>query len=360
MALPGDPDRTRVRDGRGEAGESRRERWAGAPQGRSAGIPHRGAGPRCGPGVRLEARDLLACRVVISPLSALLVPLFVTGDPLLGDLGSWFDAARRAISESTLVLRAIFDGVPAAAALGLLIAPLPHPRPSLANQVDALARLPGPLIARLLRSAAASSDARASSARAALRMDVSRLAPALARETDRVWRATFPSGWADVRTALDDESSRLAGDAIQVGLGTTLSRTLPDVRFDVTGKPNEQDASDLSGLLLLPVVGAGRAVVSRSPAGPMLAHYPAAASASHPDAASRVFGRTRAELLKRLTTPQSTSALARQLGLSTGTVSYHLLRLHQSGLLERNRDGHLVLYRLSARGRNLLDRPPTP
>lgn len=359
MAVSSGPGGAAARRGRGGAGDPQRERWAGtARTGHTCIVP--GTAGKSRPSrVGVATSDLLACRAVISPLSALLVPLFVGGDPGMADVGSWLESARRAVSESTLVLRALLDAAPAAAALGVLIAPLPHPRPALADQVDALARLPGPQIAGALRASGRQSAGRSMAARAALGLDIARLAPTLARETDRVWRATFTAAWARVRPALHDETSRLSEDALRLGLGLTLSRTLPEVRFSVTGKPPQADPADLPGLLLLPVVGAAGTLISRSPSGPTLAHYSTAATTPNPGAASRVFGRTRAQLLTRLATPQSTSALARQLGLSTGTVSYHLLRLYRSGLLERSRDGHQVLYRLSARGRHLLDHPTT-
>ena len=59
---------------------------------------------------------------------------------------------------------------------------------------------------------------------------------------------------------------------------------------------------------------------------------------------SRVLGRRRSTLLADLRTARSTTELAGRHTLSPATVSYHLSRLHDAGLVTRRQAGHEVLY----------------
>jgi DNA-binding transcriptional ArsR family regulator len=57
-----------------------------------------------------------------------------------------------------------------------------------------------------------------------------------------------------------------------------------------------------------------------------------------------VVGRTKAELLRQLESPATTTDLARRLELTTGGVSQHLTALRAAGLVAANRDRQHVLY----------------
>ena len=71
-------------------------------------------------------------------------------------------------------------------------------------------------------------------------------------------------------------------------------------------------------------------------------------------ALERLIGRGRAELLSRLTRPGTASELARELGLSLGTVGRHLRILRDAGLIVGLREGHKVVYRVAVRGAELV------
>ncbi|MGH3461416.1 MAG: ArsR/SmtB family transcription factor [Kribbellaceae bacterium] len=66
---------------------------------------------------------------------------------------------------------------------------------------------------------------------------------------------------------------------------------------------------------------------------------------SEGDALGALVGRARAAILARLDVPMTTTALARELGQSAGTVSTHLSILRACGLLTSWRAGRSVLYR---------------
>jgi DNA-binding transcriptional ArsR family regulator len=69
-----------------------------------------------------------------------------------------------------------------------------------------------------------------------------------------------------------------------------------------------------------------------------------------------LLGRARATLLEALRSPATTTELARALGVTPSAVSQHLAVLRESGLVERERSGRRVGYRITALGTALLDR----
>ena len=72
-------------------------------------------------------------------------------------------------------------------------------------------------------------------------------------------------------------------------------------------------------------------------------------------ALEELLGAARARLLAALRSPATTTALARQLGVTPSAVSQHLAVLHRSGLVDRRRSGRSVLYQTSEVGLALLE-----
>lgn len=78
---------------------------------------------------------------------------------------------------------------------------------------------------------------------------------------------------------------------------------------------------------------------------------PAVTDSTHLDA---LLSRTRAECLGALTTPRTTSALARAVGMSIATASKQAAVLRQTGLVDSVRDGGSVRHQATDLGRALL------
>jgi DNA-binding transcriptional ArsR family regulator len=74
-------------------------------------------------------------------------------------------------------------------------------------------------------------------------------------------------------------------------------------------------------------------------------------------AAEHLLGVMRARLLSTLRSPATTTALARQLGVTPSAVSQHLAFLHRGGLIDRQRSGRAVLYQTSELGSAMLSTP---
>jgi|KBSSwiStaDraftv2_1062776.scaffolds.fasta_scaffold26159_2 DNA-binding transcriptional ArsR family regulator len=83
----------------------------------------------------------------------------------------------------------------------------------------------------------------------------------------------------------------------------------------------------------------------------------------HPNVGDRLailVGRSRADLLRALSIPTTTSLLAASLGLSASTVSEHLSALVAAGVVVRHRRGSRVLYELDRAGKALLGHLGSP
>ena len=118
------------------------------------------------------------------------------------------------------------------------------------------------------------------------------------------------------------------------------------------------------GLVLCPSVFGGPDVnVKQRTSSRTTLRYPArglgtlwTASTDPPsDALAQLVGRPRARLLRALTSPATTTLLAREQGVTASAVSQHLVVLHANGLISRHRTGRHVLYVLSQNGRKLVD-----
>lgn len=69
-----------------------------------------------------------------------------------------------------------------------------------------------------------------------------------------------------------------------------------------------------------------------------------------------LLGRTRAEALRALCVPHSTSELARRIGTSVGTASKHASVLRESGLVTSTRHANTVVHVATRLGRSLVER----
>jgi DNA-binding transcriptional ArsR family regulator len=123
-----------------------------------------------------------------------------------------------------------------------------------------------------------------------------------------------------------------------------------------------------NGLILMPsAFWNGRPLITWDPLAPAqhVLIYPAVPDGREPggrsselaDALGALLGPTRATVLTTLRRPQTTSGLARELGLSTSTVSDHTATLREAGLITSRREGQKVEHRLTRLGHALITQP---
>ncbi|MFF0560262.1 helix-turn-helix domain-containing protein [Streptomyces sp. NPDC020472] len=174
------------------------------------------------------------------------------------------------------------------------------------------------------------------------------------RVLDRAQRAAYETVLAPVWPLVQDlhraEFTRYALTVAERGLGAALTALAPGLRDDVwewPGPPREVRLAG-RGLVLLPTFHwRGGPLVQDLPDRPVVLAYPAGAGlplvpSGDGDGLSGVLGRTRAELLRVLTEPRTTTELARRLGVSNATASAHAAALRAAGLLTTTRTGRSV------------------
>ncbi|MEU0401225.1 helix-turn-helix domain-containing protein [Streptomyces sp. NPDC006197] len=177
------------------------------------------------------------------------------------------------------------------------------------------------------------------------------------RVLERAQRAAYETVLAPVWGRVQDlhrgEFTRHALTVAERGLGAALTALAPGLRDGVwewPGAPREVRLAG-RGLVLLPTFHwrggplvqdlPGRPAVLAYPAGGGLPLAPSGASDGS-EALAGVLGRTRAELLRLLTEPRTTTELARCLGVSNATASEHAAALRAAELLTTTRTGRSV------------------
>ncbi|PSL01513.1 helix-turn-helix protein [Haloactinopolyspora alba] len=173
-------------------------------------------------------------------------------------------------------------------------------------------------------------------------------------EVHRCWTVVLSDAWDAVRRVLDEDvrhhavrASRTGLSGIVAGLHTSLEHDDDRVTLD---HPYDMRLGCASGLILTPSVFLPRPAAWRGSSGHAMVGYPAHGRGrvwSEPvplTEASGLVGARRTALLADLATARSTAELADRHGLSRATVSYHVRKLHEAGLLSRRRAGRAVLY----------------
>jgi len=183
------------------------------------------------------------------------------------------------------------------------------------------------------------------------------------------WEACFEPYWARMRTVLEADVVHRGRVTAQAGLAAMFAGIDPQVRLDGTVL-RVRLRSDLSyrtstagrGLTLTPSLFSRRAAVPISPEEPPHIMYPARGlgtlweteTTTPPTALVGLIGRVRAQLLRLLETPTSSTELAVRLDVTPTAVNQHLRALRAAGLLISARHGRSVLYRRSDLGDRVL------
>jgi DNA-binding transcriptional ArsR family regulator len=193
----------------------------------------------------------------------------------------------------------------------------------------------------------------------------------------RYWSVAIEPHWREIRAVLEDDVAYRAGRLAGGGVDSLLSGLHPEisVRDDVLriDKPRHSVEHDLAGagLLLMPSVFAWPGlVVDKAPDRPASLVYASrgvgtlwggdSEHAACDEALGALLGHSRAAILSRLALPRSTTELARELGQSMPSVSFHLSVLRRSGLVTSWRSGRRVLYRRTPLASGLVAAGPDP
>ena len=195
----------------------------------------------------------------------------------------------------------------------------------------------------------------------------------LAESVQTFWNLTLEPHWPRLRAMLENDIL-IRARSLALGGADELFRDLnPLIRYadgvlrlDKSMCDDWRDRIELDGrgLLLMPsaFVWPTLSVILDAPWQPTLAYTPRGVAnlwTNEPPSAGRslelLLGKGRAEVLLSLDPPSSTLEIAQRLKLVPSGVSEHLGILRQAGLVESQRRGRFVYYRLSQTGLALLE-----
>ncbi|MEU8718588.1 winged helix-turn-helix domain-containing protein [Streptomyces sp. NPDC048663] len=197
----------------------------------------------------------------------------------------------------------------------------------------------------------------------------------LADAIEAGWQALVEPDWPRLRAVLERDLVHRAGQLAMSGWAAALSNLDPRVSWRSEGQAGTIEVRTGSltkwdrhrpagkGLLLMPTVF-GTLLSYVEPPWACALVYPARGVADllgpppHTqggEALSRLVGPRRADVLRALAVPATTSQLVAQLGLSLGTVGSHLTVLRDAGLVTRTRTGRAVRYEHTPLGAALVN-----
>lgn len=195
----------------------------------------------------------------------------------------------------------------------------------------------------------------------------------IAAELRTAYQRLVASHWPRIQAILDADITYRTRQLAIGGAEKLFKGLHPDVRWRdgqlmLVGQRWPADHTvhrGPGGLVLMPVaLGPPHVLVKKRTSTQTTVRYPArgvaaiwAAGNKPPsDAAVRLIGRAKTQILELLRTPGTTSELARTLQISPSAVSQHIAVMHDCGLLERQRTGRTVLYRTTDAGTALLQK----
>jgi Helix-turn-helix domain len=184
----------------------------------------------------------------------------------------------------------------------------------------------------------------------------------LADGLERAWAVLIEPDWPVLRSILEQDILYRAGRLAAYGWAQALDGLSRKVRWrdgviEVDLRGDQVVGLDGAGLMFVPTVFSETTVTLERP-WPYTLMYRARGVAAlwegreprEDDALARLLGRTRADLLRALAEPATTTWLSARLRVSLGGVGDHLAVLRASGLVTRERSGRSVLYRRTAVG----------
>ncbi|MEU8797191.1 ArsR family transcriptional regulator [Spirillospora sp. NPDC048819] len=193
-------------------------------------------------------------------------------------------------------------------------------------------------------------------------LDAPDMVERLAAGLHTVWRALLEPDWPLLRSILEQDILHRAGRLAAYGWAEALDGLSRHVRWrgGVIEAGIVADGThrlDGGGLMFVPTVFSELGVALEQD-WPYTLIYRARGVAAlwesrtprDEDALAKLLGRTRADLLRLLADPATTTWLSARLRMSVGGVGDHLAVLRASGLVMKERSGRSVLYRRTAVG----------
>lgn len=320
--------------------------------------------------------DLAATRFAVSPLCETIkaLQLLARSDPPAVNR-PWLDWARQELRRRPLRLPSLWPLlVTGRPNYPEFLMPAPEGRwPAFADELARLASTPGQAVRVSLRNVFGDGPWPDSARQLLERPEFGQITAEFTQAHDRL----IAPHWERIRSVLDADIAYRTGLLASGGARALFGDMHQDVHWSGgtlaltdrdTGTPEVWVQLGPDGLVLVPSVlvwpdvSMGMATSTQT-----MLEYPARGAATvwhaiedqaaSEMAAEHLLGTVRARLLAATRSPATTTALARQFGVTPSAVSQHLAFLHRGGLIDRQRSGRSVLYQTSELGATLLSTP---
>jgi DNA-binding transcriptional ArsR family regulator len=206
-------------------------------------------------------------------------------------------------------------------------------------------------------------------------LDSPEVVPLLAGGLARAFAALIAPDWPTIQTIFERDLLYRAGRLAVYGWAEALAGLSPRVHWhpsetggliELSGLDGPRVSLNGAGLLFQPSVFAGLGYSTEPPWRNTLSYRARGVAtlwsrhAPPNDGLPRLIGRTRADVLRALDEPTTTTRLSALLTMSLGNVGDHLAVLRDCGLVARDRYGRAVLYRRTELGDALLNSEVPP
>jgi DNA-binding transcriptional ArsR family regulator len=327
--------------------------------------------------IHLAANDLGHVRFGISPLAELVASLRVVFTPQEHPLhASWVERAREALEKVDVSLvKSLIDTkgyMP-----DFLTQPPTDGTPSVSDELSRLQATPPEQVrlevSRVMNETTTSPESLTPFMKKP-RETLDRVADTL----ERCWSLTLEPYWPQIRSLHETDIRPRARELAMGHTANVLDELHPATHFcgnvlelqDPIGlgagrrSPPLDFTSKGRGLLLVPEIFAWPriSVILEDYWQPSLFYSPRGVAnlwgeptLSPCKRLSLALGQQRASVLLAVSRPRTTQDIARQLAVTSGNVSHHLGRLRGAGLVEARREGRIMFYALSPKGKALLE-----
>lgn len=328
--------------------------------------------------VRLGADALTDATFALSPLAQMVFLLGLGGTVAGTEQPRERPGVREILFRKDLRLLAALRGEIRGYAPGFLL-PQCESHGALDGELHQLATTPDGVVAQqldrvltLARAGQAGPSAGVTTIAAALDAGEQSFVQRLASELGHFWRGFMAERWEGLRCRMEADIRHRGASMASRGLSATLNSLHPAVSYDsgVLHIRDERSWKVFEGsrMVLHPSPLASTWLLRDDPWGDGGTHlvYPVGASGASGGAPAagpaaegelgKVIGEARLLLLSDLGSSRTTTELAERHRMSASTVSYHLLRLHRVGLLNRVREGSRVYYQRTPEADRLVAR----
>jgi DNA-binding transcriptional ArsR family regulator len=322
--------------------------------------------------LEFSAADLLRCRFAISPVGEVFQLAHALANPAGRTHTAWLRDQRSTLQRlaRTYDLRPLFALMPDRSYIPDFLTPLPtRPQGDIEEELAQIRTTPAERVREEVARSLENRGPVGDEVIDMLREDG--VAMRLADLLEALWDALIEPLWPQIRDCLERDILHRSRALARGGLTALFADMSPLITVDERRLSVDLGRScDCTrslggvGILLIPSAFIFPRVIAilDPPAAPATICYPArgvgvlwfGSEDGIDEGLAKLIGGTRAQILRALSEPTHTTALALRFGRSAGNIADHLAILRSSGLIKRARYGRNVMYSRTALAETLL------